>query len=809
MARKASALILMIVWIPFLLGHTAQSVRIIDVRWVAAMNVIEILLDSWPGVWPGWRVYVDGVEISMEGGPGKPVIRPNAPLAKPPTGLFVGTLPWPTGLDNVDFPCCGTIQFAIPGKGSTNVYEYNLRDYGCKTASQKSCPSEAALWSSYPRGDQPWAIAITPDGTKVFVPCWMSNNVFVIDTSTNMVTAVIDLSRVGPEGAGPRGAGVTPDGKRLYVVNARSNTISVIDTKTHQVMRNIDLGPPEIEIPAARSRAALTTGDPHRPAKVLFTPDGRFAYTVLYTSLLILDAEQDKLIRRELFEAGFYPFDLAITHDGKKLYVSGRSPWGPNYVAYVLDTQSNTFVDIFEINAPVEGRAGTALSPDDKILYLSSGDPFVLYDPTSGYNKIYFIDLLRKSVVKEVSVTGGPLRMRLSPDSQKAYVVTMASPELLIIDLVSGRLEATIQTRGLRGGLTDKVELVLTPDGRYAYIAALDQDGVMVVDLREKRMAKFIPFNFFIVQPYFMTISPDESRLYISAFPHERRRGSILVVDIENSSVLTEIMVPWAVRGLDVTPDGRFLYVALPRGKVWIVSTSTNTVVGEIALNDEGPNDVAIKPDGSKAYIIGNRYVHVVELPANRVIKTIDIGPELQVATFSPDSSLLFVTLNRGGVMFINTSTDAVVAKVDPPEPIGAGAPKVGLAASPDGRRVYWAYFYDFFHVIDVATRRIIKTIHLGKARWEADCAPTAITTTSDGSKIYVTMHDGNYVAVVDAARWEVLTTISVGFAPTDIVMTRNNKFAYVVNFQSEDISVIDVATNKVVRTISVRPREN
>lgn len=228
-----------------------------------------------------------------------------------------------------------------------------------------------------------------------------------------------------------------------------------------------------------------------------------------------------------------------------------------------------------------------------------------------------------------------------------------------------------------------------------------------------------------------------------------------------------------------------------------------------IALNDEGPNNVAIKPDGSKAYILGSRYVHVLELPANRIIQTIDIGPELQVATLSPDGSLLLVTLNRGGVVFIDTSTDAVVARVDPPEPIGAGAPKVGLAVSPDGRRVYWAYFYDFLHVIDVTSRRIIKTLHLGKARWEADCAPTAIATTSDGSKLYVTMHDGNYVAVVDALRWEILATVSVGSAPTDIVMTRSNKLAYVVNFQSEDISVIDLAINKVVRSISVRPPGN
>jgi len=106
------------------------------------MHVIAISLDAWPATWPGWTIYVNGVEMPMEGGEGKPVVRPNAPVSQPPTGLIVGTLPWVTGLDNIDFPCCGTIQLNIPGEGLTNTYEFNLHDFGCATASIKKCPSE-------------------------------------------------------------------------------------------------------------------------------------------------------------------------------------------------------------------------------------------------------------------------------------------------------------------------------------------------------------------------------------------------------------------------------------------------------------------------------------------------------------------------------------------------------------------------------------------------------------------------------------------------------------------------------------------
>ncbi len=117
------------------------SIRITDVSCDSDMGIIEITLNEFPS-WGNWAMYIDGKEMSMEGGPGNPVVRLNAPLDAPPTGLIIGTEPWVTGLAEVDFPCCGTVQLYIPGEGLTNEYEFNLVDFGCETASQKECPSE-------------------------------------------------------------------------------------------------------------------------------------------------------------------------------------------------------------------------------------------------------------------------------------------------------------------------------------------------------------------------------------------------------------------------------------------------------------------------------------------------------------------------------------------------------------------------------------------------------------------------------------------------------------------------------------------
>lgn len=118
------------------------TIKITDMFWDSNMKIIEVTLDPFPSTWGNWIMYIDGEEVSMESGYGNPAIRPNAPLDESPTGLIVGALPWVSPLTEVDFPCCGNIQFDILGEGLTNEYEFNLVNFGCKTASEKECTSD-------------------------------------------------------------------------------------------------------------------------------------------------------------------------------------------------------------------------------------------------------------------------------------------------------------------------------------------------------------------------------------------------------------------------------------------------------------------------------------------------------------------------------------------------------------------------------------------------------------------------------------------------------------------------------------------
>jgi YVTN family beta-propeller protein len=62
--------------------------------------------------------------------------------------------------------------------------------------------------------------------------------VSVIAAATNTVTTTIPLG----SGTAPLGVAVTPDGSKVYVTNEGLNTVSVIDTATNTVIGTIPVG---------------------------------------------------------------------------------------------------------------------------------------------------------------------------------------------------------------------------------------------------------------------------------------------------------------------------------------------------------------------------------------------------------------------------------------------------------------------------------------------------------------------------------------------------------------------------------------
>ena len=181
-------------------------------------------------------------------------------------------------------------------------------------------------------GSGPSGIAVHPDGSRVYVAnvgtgSSPGNTVTIIDTATNVIIKNVTV------GTAPRHLGFTPDGRFVYVSNVASDNLSVIDTTTDTAVGapfSVAAGPGGIAISADGNRAYVANGGP----EVFSRPGGVFDFV----SVLDLSTTPPTLLRTVTVDQ--MPIDVAITPDRGCLFVANIRVHNIS----ALDTQSDTVV---------------------------------------------------------------------------------------------------------------------------------------------------------------------------------------------------------------------------------------------------------------------------------------------------------------------------------------------------------------------------------------------------------------------------------------------------------------------------------
>ena len=149
-------------------------------------------------------------------------------------------------------------------------------------------------------------------------------------------------------------------------------------------------------------------------------------------------------------------------------------------------------------------------------------------------------------------------------------------------------------------------------------------------------------------------------------------------------------------------------------------------------------------------------------------------------------------------VSVLDATTGAAVGN-----PIVVGSAPTGVAASPDGSKVYVTNRTSgSVSVISTADNKVVNTITVGTQ-------PESVTFYTDGTRVYayVTNYGSKSVSVIDttlAQQPKVIATISnVGTNPRGIayVQTANGPRVYVANSGAGTVSVINASTNKLIDT--------
>jgi YVTN family beta-propeller protein len=164
-------------------------------------------------------------------------------------------------------------------------------------------------------GEYPFWIVVRPVSggkpDKVFVSSQRDGQVVVFDDSPSF-----RVIRVGSE---PNKMALSKDGSRLYVANGDSDSISVIDTDKEAVVTTISLHRPGYVYNGAN------------PNSVAVSPDGRRLYVTLggENAVAVVDLGSRTVLGR--IPTAWYPHSVAVSSDGKRLYVvNAKNMPGPN-----------------------------------------------------------------------------------------------------------------------------------------------------------------------------------------------------------------------------------------------------------------------------------------------------------------------------------------------------------------------------------------------------------------------------------------------------------------------------------------------
>lgn len=271
---------------------------------------------------------------------------------------------------------------------------------------------------------------------------------------------------------------------------------------------------------------------------------------------------------------------------------------------------------------------------------------------------------------------------------------------------------------------------------------------------------------------------------------------TVSIINSATHTIITNVNVGNGPQAVAITPDGTEAYVANNLSdNVTVINTTTHAVTTTIAVG-AGPIFIAITPDGTQAFVANNNTntVSVINTATHMVTETVTVGNEPLDIAITPDGSKAYVTNNNSNsVTAINTATYVTTD-------IPVGTAPVGLVVTPNGKEVYVANEKsDTMSVINTATNTVNFTIDLGSRT-----DPGYPTVTPNGAKVYVADQTGGEVSVISTPTHSVLTTIpAIGGRPLYMVMMTNGSHTYVTDTRKEVVA-INVATNTIVATIQL-----
>lgn len=497
-------------------------------------------------------------------------------------------------------------------------------------------------------GTQPWVVRVSPDQTRAYVGCDISNTCEVYDLTTLTHLRTLEdfpeyLSVVSWNSENGRFAAnfneflITPDGSHIVMADtapllvwidvttgAKDDTISGLGDcwfeqysgdSTRIITANYANPAVAWQIDAATHEvtdSVTITGYSLMTLDVAVNMDGSKAYfgTSNNTSTLVKFPTHDFVNFTQTYTA----FWIGVSPDHAKA-ISGQFNFSIiDFASEQVTGQSSGNSQSFGAVSPVGSRA-------------------VGFDPMR-HEGLYFYDYTNPTPVYRGTTNSGeppegdaPHRVKISPDGLTTISTNVLSDNLTIINTVTATVE-TILPLGSR-----PQDIAFTSDSRWAVACGLNGNNVGIIDLDDNSMTSLAVG----AGPATVVITPNDSFAYVGNIGSNT--VSAIRLDGPASSVIASIPcgvigIVWGSygvwSGLGMSPNGKYCLVAVSFDDVVrVIDVPSNTVVDTLAVGDF-PLCIAFDSTGDYAtvtnYMAGTYSVMHIDGASSSVVGTFSSG---------------------------------------------------------------------------------------------------------------------------------------------------------------------------------------